>query len=192
MKKFSKKTFKVFSLTLIALLLIAALSSCTNTYNENPPTSPSPSVSPIVINPITTPSGLPLPSGSPGIGASPNPSEQPAAPTLSNQESAALASKCDTRISQISEIEKSATVVLGDTSLSGVTFVSAYKGALTDRIAEIVSGYVKEIAPSVQASLVTNSPEVVQRIEELREKQKNGGTADELKQEFEDIKKAIQ
>lgn len=186
MKKFSK----TLTLGLIALLMIAALSACTNTYNGANVPSPSPSVPP-VINPLSSPSGLPLTSGTPGIGTSPNPSEQPVTPTLSNQESAALASRCDTRIARVSEIDGSVTILVGDQSLSGVTFASAYKGALTDRIKGIVADCVKEVASSVRASTVTNSPDAYQRIAQLRDKQQQGGDPNDIKQEFEDIKNAI-
>jgi len=141
-------------------------------------------VSPTVINPISTPTALP--------GAVPTVSPtEPVAPTLSNQESAALANRCDERISKISEVEESVTVVLGDQSLSGVTFAHAYRGDLTDRIVSIVGDCVKEIAPYMQVSHVTNSPELYQRIAALRAKQEMGEGPGELKNEFDEIKGAI-
>ncbi|GHU71989.1 hypothetical protein FACS1894184_19430 [Clostridia bacterium] len=198
MKNMNKKHTMPAKLAAAAALLLTMtvlLAACTSTTELTPIGSPSPS--PAVLNPLPSASPSNLPSATGGVNplaspsVQPSPSEQPVAPTLSNQESAALAGQCDARISQISEIENSITVMLGDTTLTGVTFANAYKGALTTRISGIIGDSVRTIAPTITSVKVTNSPEITSRISALRAKQLEGGSTGEVKDEFNAIKESI-
>jgi hypothetical protein len=186
---------KLAAVAALALALITLLAACTSTTELTPIGSPSPS--PAVLNPLPSASPSALPGATGGLnplaspGAQPSSSEPPAAPTLSNQESAALAGQCDARIAQISEVESSVTVMLGDTALTGVKFVTAYKGDLTTRISGVISGSVRAVAPSVAAVKITNDPAITDRIAALREKQLEGGPSGEVRDEFDSINKAI-
>ncbi|GHV26873.1 hypothetical protein FACS18948_3340 [Clostridia bacterium] len=102
-----------------------------------------------------------------------------------------MAGKVDTRVAQVSEIAEAVTVVVGNQAIACVTFDSAYRGDLTDRIAESVSTAVKQVATGVTGCSVTNSAEIADKLKTLREKQSQGGDESEIKKEFEEIKSAI-
>lgn len=121
-------------------------------------------------------------------GLPPNATEPPAAPTLSNQESAALAKQCDTQIMKLSEVNQSVTVLSGNRVLSGITFTPQYKGNLTERIKGMVAERVKTVAPSVQVATVTADADTVAKITALKEKQQNGA---DIKSEFDAIEKSL-
>ncbi|MDR0396525.1 MAG: YhcN/YlaJ family sporulation lipoprotein [Oscillospiraceae bacterium] len=191
MKNDIKRLAKLAAVAALALAMTAALAACTSTTELAPIGSPSPSPSALEPLPSASPSALPGTSPLASPGSQPLATDQPAAPTLSNQESAALAGQCDARISQISEVESSVTVVLGDTSLTGVKFVPAYKGALTSRISDVISGSVRAVSPSVATVKITDDPDIADRISALRDKQKDGGSSSEIRGEFDSINSAI-
>ncbi|GHU76921.1 hypothetical protein AGMMS49992_23480 [Clostridia bacterium] len=193
MKNNNRKTLvKLAGIAMLAVLLVGTLAACTSTTELTPIGSPSPS--PATLNPLPSvspsvgPSGL-NPLASPSV--QPSPSEQPAAPTLSNQESAALAAQCDARISQISEIADSITVMLGDTTLTGVKFASVYKGELTTRINGIIGDSVRTVAPAIANVIITSDAAMTARIAALHDMQKDGGSTGEVKDEFDSIKQSI-
>lgn len=178
---------KKITVCLIVGLLLIGLAGCTNVNEGNVITTPSPSMAPL----IGTPTPLPGVSTSPGMlntGMPPNATEPPAAPTLSNQESAALAKQCDTQIMKLSEVDQSVTVLSGNRVLAGITFTPQYKGDLTERIEGMVAERVKTIAPSVQVAMVTADADTVARIAELKEKQQNGT---DIGTEFDAIEKSL-
>ncbi|MDR2657320.1 MAG: YhcN/YlaJ family sporulation lipoprotein [Oscillospiraceae bacterium] len=197
MKNYNSNTrntrgIKLAAVAAFALIMTVTLAGCTSTTELTPIGSPSPS--PVVLNPLPSvspsvgPSGV-SPLASPS--AQPSTSDQPAAPTLSNQESAALAGQCDARISQISEIENSITVMLGSVALTGVSFTPQYKGELTTRINGIIGDSVRTIVPSISSVKVTSDSGITSRIASLRQKQLEGGSTGEVKEEFDSIQQSI-
>jgi hypothetical protein len=194
LKNYNSNTcgIKLAAVAAFALVMTVMLTGCTSTTELTPIGSPSPS--PAVLNPLPSvspsvgPSGVnPLASPS----AQPGTSDQPAAPTLSNQESAALAGQCDARISQISEIENSITVMVGNAALTGVSFTPQYKGELTTRISGIIGDSVRTIAPSISSVKITSDSDITSRIASLRKKQLEGGSTGDVKEEFDSIQQSI-
>lgn len=178
---------KKITVCLIAGLLLLGLAGCTNVNEGNVMMTPSPSMAPI----IGTPTPLPGVNASPGMlttGMPPTTTEPPTAPTLSNQESAALAKQCDTQIMKLSEVDQSVTVLSGNRVLSGITFTPQYKGNMTERIEGMVAERVKTVAPSVQVALVTADADTVEQIAALKEKQQNGT---DIGTEFDTIEKNL-
>lgn len=173
---------KKLSLIMIVGLLFVSLASCTTV---TPELTPLPSATPIV-----APSPTGLTQGMPTVPPT-GTSEPPAALTLSTQESASLAGQVDAKVVKISEIDESASVLLGDRVLVGVTFTSQYKGDLTERIQEMVDKNVKSVVSSVQTTLVTTDADLVTRIAALKQLQQEGKDAKDLQAEFEAIQKAI-
>lgn len=175
---------KKIMVCLVAGLLLIGLVGCTNA-NGNLSTVPSPSPSSAVI--IGTPSAMPGVSGSP----LPSGTEAPVAPVLSTQESAALSKQCDTQIMKLSEVDQSASVLLGDKMLVGVTFTPQYKGTVTDRISDMIGERVKVVVSSVQDIKVTADTNLVARIRALQEKQQSGADTAEIESEFHSIENGL-
>ena len=177
------RKIKAITLLLAAILMIATLAACANTYNDLPNVSPSPS-----ITPYTNPTISPL--ISPGLFPSPSPAE-PAAPTLSGQESAELADKCDARVEAISEISTCDVVIVGSEAVAVVSFDPIYRGSLTERLINSVSSAVEETSNAISSTFVTAKQDARDKVNIIRDKQRKGASAEEIKHDFEELKNAV-
>lgn len=94
-------------------------------------------------------------------------------------------------IVQLSEIKDARVVIAGNTALVGVKFDDAYKGEMTERIREMVSGVVKQKDPSIQTVAVTNETDDVTGIYDISDKVRGGQGFDEFKNDIESMVRNI-
>jgi len=94
-------------------------------------------------------------------------------------------------ITQLSEIKDARVVIAGNTALVGVKFDDAYKGEMTERIREMVSGVVKQKDPSIQTVAVTNETDDVTGIYDISDKVRGGQRFDEFKNDIESMVRNI-
>lgn len=95
----------------------------------------------------------------------------------------------ETAIEQLSEIGNARVAIAGRTALVGVTFDDAYKGRLTERIRDMVSGVVKKADPSIERVAVTAAEDDVAKIFEFTDSIRSGAekTFDDFKSDIERI-----
>ena len=94
------------------------------------------------------------------------------------------AQNVESALEQLSEIETARVAVSGNTALVGVKFDGAYKGEMTDRIREMISGVVKKADPSIEVVAVTAAEEDVNAITAIAERVRSG--AGEVFDDFRD------
>lgn len=97
------------------------------------------------------------------------------------------ASDIEGAISRISELSDARVVVTNTTALVGVKFDNAYKGALTERIREMVAAEVLRADPGIQTVAVTSNAEDVKKIYDLSDQIRSGRNADELSADINSI-----
>jgi YhcN/YlaJ family sporulation lipoprotein len=144
---------KKFGLMFLCLAMLVVMTACTSTPMPTP--SASPSTKPVVTPPVM---------GSPE--ANPSDDAQTTA-AMTGPESTALSQKANTAAAQISEVGSCVTAIIGDTCVAGVTFDPQYKGALTDRIRDMVASRIQSVAPQVARVAVTNDPEIAAQINDV-------------------------
>jgi YhcN/YlaJ family sporulation lipoprotein len=145
---------KKFGLMFLCLAMLVVMTACTSTP------MPTPSASPTALMPVATPPVM----GSPE--ANPSDDAQTTA-AMTGPESTALSQKANTAAAQISEVGSCVTAIIGDTCVAGVTFDPQYKGALTDRIRDMVASRIQSVAPQVARVAVTTDPEIAAQINDV-------------------------
>jgi len=95
------------------------------------------------------------------------------------------------KINQLSEIEKSTVVVMGNTALVGVSFTDSYAGELTQRIHDMVAAQVQQADANIKTVAVTAEEEDVKKIEEIASRIQSGTAAQDLEQEIDSIARNV-
>lgn len=168
---------KRFGLAFLCMSLAVLMTACATT-----PTTPVPS--PTATNNATT---------VPGVTTSPAAEEfTTLTAAMTGQESSELSRKANEAAAKISEIGTCVTAIVGDTCIVGVTFDPQYKGALTDRIRDMVVDRVQSAAPSVERVAVTNDPEIAVQIGEIAEKISKTTSVTDVTGEFDTLLRKIQ
>lgn len=93
----------------------------------------------------------------------------------------------EANVSRISEIQDCRVVVTGSTALVGVKFADAYKGAVTERIREMVAAEVMKADPSIQTVAVTSESDDVEDIYEISDELRSGKPAEEVANDINEI-----
>ncbi len=95
------------------------------------------------------------------------------------------------RINMFSEVAESAVVTSEQTALVGVKFTSTYKGEMTQRIKDMISGEVMAADTGITVVAVTADEADFAKIVELKQKKAAGATDAEIKPEVDQIVKNI-
>ncbi len=176
---------KRLGLVLMSVALLVALSACA--ANATPTPTPSPMAT---VLPTTSPMpGATATDGLPDPSATDDAAQTSA---MTGPESATLSKKANDAAAKISEIDSCVTAIIGDTCVAGVTFDPQYKGAMTDRIRDMVSSRIQSAAPVVERVAVTTDPELTAQIGAMAEKISKAGALSPLTGEFDSVLNKMQ
>ena len=99
--------------------------------------------------------------------------------------------KVEENLSKISEISEARVIVNSDTALVAVKFNPAYKGAITDRIREMISNDINKADPRVKTVSVTADENAVTKTYALSDRMRAGEGIENLKKDIEDVLRSI-
>lgn len=175
----SKKKALIIAICLVSVLLIAG---CTrNTVTPSPTPMVSPMTSPLT---TTTPSMMPSPDMSPDTSpAAPSPSGSGA----DGEELTKMADEIAAEVDKLSEVDKASVVMNETTAIIGVKYDASYKGKLDERLTEMITEKAKSVDEKLTDVVVTDDPDVVDEIEDMRAKQTSGNVATDLKADFDSL-----
>ncbi len=182
----NKKMILLVTVCLLGTLLIAG---CTRNSNTPTPTPMStPRTSPMSsVAPIASPSPSIVPSASP----SNSPMTSSAPTTGADTSDLDAAKKIEGAVDKLSEVKKSVALVNGNRALIAVEFDSAYKGAMTDRIEQMIADAAKEADSKVTEVSVTDDPNMLDDVRDMRSKVDGGNLMEDIKAEFDKLVQRI-
>jgi len=154
---------KKWTLILLCASALALMTGCATNADVLPSPSPSmiPSPSPVITMPPAT--------------AAPTPTVDMNG-VMTVPESKTVSDKADAEIEKLSEVDTAVSVVIGKMAIVGVTFDSQYKGGLTTRFTDMVADRIGTVKAGIDRVGVTNDPEIIKQIEEIKTSLDDAGT----------------
>ena len=154
---------KKWTLILLCASALALMTGCATNADVLPSPSPSmiPSPSPVITMPPAT--------------ATPTPTADISG-VMTVLEAKTVSDKTDAEIEKLSEVDTANSVVVEKMAIVGVTFDSQYKGGLTTRFTDMVADRIGVVKAGIGTVGVTNDPEIIKQIEDIKASLDDAGT----------------